>query len=86
MGISQTGRLVAVKRVYYKLGSSAAINRSYKPLHESFGGGKLSGKSQARKIRRDVQKKKRNKRYENFVIRLIRDLCREEGARIFYRA
>jgi len=29
MGISQTRRLVVVKRVYYKLESSVAINRSY---------------------------------------------------------
>jgi len=50
MGISQTGRLVAVKRVYYKLGSSAAINRSRVNLCAQKFRAKLWGKSQARKV------------------------------------
>lgn len=74
MRISQTGHLVAVKRVYYKLASSFCRYKSVtrimlcaKVSAETFG-----EKSQAGKIRRG---RAENKRYENFVIRLIRDLC-----------
>lgn len=77
----QTGRLVAVKRVYYKLESSAAIKRSRIWISARKFRSKLRRKKLEReRSGRDVQK---NRSYENFVIRLIRDLCHGEGLLYF---